>query len=176
MSSVKKTAETPEAHKPSEVVDTIVALVEIPAKICVQIGQRKRYFGDTVDEAGKVTTGRENALAALKEFTERSNKVPGAGSRVCLTKEQKEAKAAVRAVLCKYAELQGKEGKNIAAMANALEDLVKQIPGVLALIEEYNVTPKTAEESVNDTSEPVVATEGGDALVTAVDPLAEFNM
>ena len=176
MSAAKKATENVEA--PAVVENTLdAALVVIPAKICVQIGQRKRYFGDTVDAEGKVTTGREHALAALKEFTDRHDKPAGTSTRVFLTKEQKEARAAQRAVLLAYAEKQGKEGKNAAAMANQLEDLVKQIPGVLALIEEYNVTPKTAEEAVNEIAAPVIAAaEGGAALIAEVDPLAEFNM
>lgn len=173
MSAAKKA--TTEIAAETTTIDAALAaaMVEIPAKICVQIGQRKRYFGDTVDAEGKVTTGRENALAALKEFTDRRDKPAGTSTRVFLTKEQKEARAAQRAVLLTYAEKQGKEGKNAAAMANQLEDLLANIPAAFDLIVEYNS---------REVAEPAVQTDTTEQSETevqtgeTVDPLSEFNM
>lgn len=140
-------------------VDLNAALVEVPAKICAQIGQRKRYFST-----------REEALAALTEFNAKANRVKGA-SRTVLTKEQKEARAANREVLMTFAAKQGKEGKNQAALANTLEDLVAAIPGVLALVVEYNAKPVEAAEPE---AAPEVATPA--PVEDTVDPLAEFNV
>lgn len=144
------------------------ALVVVPAKICVQIGQRKRYF-DT----------REEALAALKEFTERHNK-PKGPARTFKTAEQKAAEAARREILLAYAIKQGKEGKNAAALANVLEDICDNIPALIGLIEAYNAeTPDAPPEQVEaDTTTTTEAPVQEAPAVTeaAVDPLAEFGM
>lgn len=162
MSAAKKKIEAPEVINETPVVDELsAALVEIPAKICVQIGQRKRYFST-----------REEALAALTEFNTRGAAKASGPKRTFLTPEQKAAKAAAREILLAYAVAQGKEGKNAAALANTLEDLIAEIPGVLQLVTVYNLTPKVAPE---DTT-AVVAAPVDPAVAASSDPLAEFDI
>ena len=161
---IETAVEIPVAAAPA--INTAAQFIEIPAKVCVQIGQRKRYF-DT----------KEAAIEALTAF---NNKAAGVGKgpkRTFLTPEQKEAKAAQRNVFMLFAEKKGLEGKKQAMLANVLEDVQDDV-NILPLIVEFNNkevlggsgdAPEAQEEVKVDEEKAVVEP-------TTVDPLADFGM
>lgn len=153
---------TTTTEAPANTLD-LSGLIEVPAKICAQIGQRKRYFNT-----------REEAIAALQEFTDKQNKPKGA-SRVCLTAEQKKARAEQREVLLTFAAKQGKEGKLAAMLANTLEDICAAIPALFPLVQEFNFAAPLINEVEGDLADASGQVAEPEAAGT-VDPLAEFNV
>lgn len=165
MSAKKNTTENTDTTTETPVVpavDLSAALVEIPARICVQIGERKRYF-DT----------REAALEALQAFEAKKAGKGMGPKRVFLTPEQKAEKLARRAPLMGFAATQGLEGKKAAMLANTLEELIAVIPEIFPLVAAYVEANPVPVKEVTEGEVP----EGAEAPVeTSKDPLAEFNM
>ena len=167
MSAQKKTETTEEitatTAAPAAVApETPGAFVVVPQKICAQIGLRKRYF-DTI----------EAAQVALDEFIAKSTRVKGTRSP-SLTPEQKAEKAHKRCAYEEYATTKGLEGKRVAMLANTLEELGTDIPGVHALIASY-VASRLEEQPAQEAAVTQEETQEEALTSPEVDPLAEFN-
>jgi hypothetical protein len=117
--------------KPTNNVDPFI---EIPAKVCVQIGLRKRYYPT-----------KEEALAALKAYTDNQNR-PKQRRNASLSPEEKVAKAVRYAVYSVIAAHEGYTGKRAVMAANAYEE-VCQAPGAFDCVAVYAETIETGASS-----------------------------